>query len=176
MPFGLQFALVAVVLAAGFTDVRSRRIPNWLTLSGLVLGFGLQILFSGAAGAAQSGKGLGLALLVYVPLYLLRGMGAGDVKLMAAVGSLTGPSNWLSIFFATAIIGGLLSLIVVAHKRRLMQTFINVSILSTELIHMRAPAAASSALDVKDSASLRLPHAISIAVGSLIFLACLPHF
>ncbi len=175
MPFALQIALAFLVLAAGFTDVRSRRIPNWLTLSGLVLGFGLRILFSGTAGAAQSGKGFGLALLIYLPLYLLRGMGAGDVKLMAAVGSLAGPENWLYIFLATAITGGFLSLVVIARKRRLRQTLINVSVLSTELIHLRAPAAALPALDVKSSTAMRLPHAVSIATGSLLFLTLFSH-
>ncbi len=175
MPFALQIALASMVLAAGFTDVRSRRIPNWLTLSGLVLGFGLQILFSGTAGAAQSGKGFGLALIVYLPLYLLRGMGAGDVKLMAAVGSLAGPENWLYIFLATAISGGALSLVVIARKRRLKETLMNVATLSAELIHLRAPAAVSPALDVKSSAAMRLPHAVSIAAGSLLFLALFSH-
>ena len=53
-------------------------------------------------------------LLVYVPLYLIRGMGAGDVKLMAAVGAIAGPGHWLGIFLATAVIGGVVSLLVMA--------------------------------------------------------------
>ena len=97
MPLVLKMALIAVVASAAFYDVRTRKIPNWLNLSGLILGLGLNTLLLHAHGIVVASLGLGLALLIYVPLYLVRGMGAGDVKLMAAVGSIAGPQNWLVI-------------------------------------------------------------------------------
>ena len=106
MPLVLKIALIAVVASAAFYDVRTRKIPNWLNLSGLVLGLGLNTLLLHAHGIMVALLGLGLSLLIYIPLYLIRGMGAGDVKLMAAVGSIAGPQNWLIIFVVTAIWAG----------------------------------------------------------------------
>src|SRR6476646_2522394 len=122
MPLVLKIALIAVVASAAFYDVRTRKIPNWLNLSGLVLGLGLNTLLLHAHGIMVALLGLGLSLLIYIPLYLIRGMGAGDVKLMAAVGSIAGPQNWLVIFVVTALLGGLVALVVVLSKKRLSET------------------------------------------------------
>ena len=74
-----------MVAIAAVYDIRFRRIPNWLVLTGLVLGLGLNTFLFRWPGARASLLGIGLAFLIYFPLYLLRGMGAGDVKLMAAI-------------------------------------------------------------------------------------------
>ncbi len=174
MPTALQLTLIAVVLTAGFYDWRFRRIPNWLSLSGLVLGLGLNFLFFSWHGFESVFLGVGTALLVYVPLYCLRGMGAGDVKIMAAVGAITGPRDWLIIFLVTALAGGLVSLAVVLYKRRLVHTLLNLSVLTSELLHLRRPAEIDPELDVKNAAALRLPHALPIALGCLLFLAFNP--
>jgi len=95
MPPITQVLLLLVVIPAAFFDIRQRRIPNWLVLTGVVAGIGLNtFLFydnpSPVSGLWFSLQGLGIAFLVYFPLYLLRGMGAGDVKLMGAVGAIVG--------------------------------------------------------------------------------------
>jgi prepilin peptidase CpaA len=84
----IKVVLLALVLTAAFYDLRWRRIPNWLVLAGVLLGFGLNGFLSGAPlrGLLQALLGFGLASLVYFPLYVIRAMGAGDVKLMMAVG------------------------------------------------------------------------------------------
>ncbi|MDX2181298.1 MAG: A24 family peptidase [Bryobacteraceae bacterium] len=81
---------VALAAAATWFDLRERRIPNWLCAAGFALGVALHWR-DGLLGAA-------LAMAIYAPLYLLRGVGAGDVKLMAAVGAIAGPWNWLGVF------------------------------------------------------------------------------
>ena len=86
----LEFVLLTVAIIGGWMDLRTRRIPNWLNLSGVILGIGLNALFSHEKGFKLAITGLGLALLIYVPLYLIRAMGAGDVKFMAAIGALVG--------------------------------------------------------------------------------------
>lgn len=98
MPTVLNSTLIALVLVAAAYDLRFRRIPNWLNLSGVIAGFGVNTFLSGGHGLRNASLGLLCALLVYVPLYLIRGMGAGDVKLMAAVGAIAGPGHWLGIF------------------------------------------------------------------------------
>ena len=102
----LLVALVAV--AAGF-DLKSRRIPNWLVLVGLVSSFIVQILFN-SSGSFSGFKAWGLGLLVgfglFLPLYLLRAMGAGDVKLMAMVGAFLGPVSALGAVLTALVVGG----------------------------------------------------------------------
>lgn len=161
--------LLTVVLAAGF-DLRYRRIPNWLNLSAVTFGIGTNVLLFHLHGLLLSLLGLGCALLIYVPLYLIRGMGAGDVKLMAAVGSIVGPWNWVGIFVATALLGGFASLIYVVWRRRVHQTFLNLAFVVSELGHVRLPAEHDPRLDVGDPSALRMPHGAVIAAGCGAFL------
>ena len=111
-PPGVEALLLTLVLGAAAYDLLYRRIPNWLTLGGAVLGVALNtFLYQGWPGLRFSMAGMALAFGIYLVLYALRAMGAGDVKLMAAVGSIVGWENWFGIFVITAIIGGVMSLI-----------------------------------------------------------------
>ena len=163
--------LAALVLAAALFDFRTRRIPNWLCAAGILCGFICQIWLSQWAGAREAALGAGLALLIYVPLFALRAVGGGDVKLMAAVGSLAGPSSWIAIFLITALVGGALALILIAIKGRFRRTMRNVGVLLTELGHLRAPHHVEPELDVASGRGLRLPHGCTIAAGTLLYVA-----
>ncbi|SRR5579884_3035359 len=174
MPAALTLPLIALVLAAAIYDLRFRRIPNTLTLSGALLGVTLNTVLFGQEGFAAAWFGFFLALALYIPLYLLRAMGAGDVKLMAAIGSIVGPQNWLGVFLCTALIGAVLGFAVAANKGRLHRTLLNVAVLAGELIHLRRPADQYGDLDVRNSRSMRMPHGLAIAAGSLAFLALKP--
>jgi len=168
----LQMVLLAVVLLAGFYDVRSRRIPNWVSLSGIVLGIGLNsFLYGGAPGLTLALKGLGLAFGVYLVLYALHAMGAGDVKLMAAVGSFVGWRDWLGIFLITALVGGILALMVVLMRKRFRKTVVNIGYILGEMAHARAAHLSREELDVRSPYSMGLPHGAVIAVGTVFFLA-----
>jgi prepilin peptidase CpaA len=170
LPLVVRAVLVVIVVTAAIYDLRYRKIPNWLVLTGLVLGFGLNTFLFGLTGLASSALGMGLALLIYFPLYLLRAMGAGDAKLMAAVGSLVGWGNWLAIFVATAVIGGLLGLIVLLFAGRIRKTFWNIGWILNEILHFRAPYHSSEELDVRSAQGMRMPHGVAIALGSITFL------
>jgi prepilin peptidase CpaA len=169
----IKVVLLALVLTAAFYDLRWRRIPNWLVLAGVLLGFGLNGFLSGAPlrGLLQALLGFGLASLVYFPLYVIRAMGAGDVKLMMAVGSLVGWRAWLLIFVLTAVVGGITALIVILLRGRVRQTAGNVVLLLMNLAHLQAPHSAAEQLDVRSSKGLRLPHGAAIALGTIAFLA-----
>jgi len=169
----LKLALLAIAIVGGWTDLRRRKIPNWLNLSGLILGFGLNTLFLQKEGFKLATAGLGLALLIYLPLYLIRAMGAGDAKFMAAVGALVGPENWFGIFLTTAILGGVASLCLVAARNRLHVTMSNLSTIAGELIHGRMPFHKDPSLDVHDQRALGLPHGTVIAISVGIFLVFL---
>lgn len=165
MPLALKIALISTVAAAGYYDLRVRRIPNWINLSGIILGIGLNTYFEGLGGAATAATGLLIALCIYMPLYALKGMGGGDVKLMAAVGALAGPRNWLSIFIATALLGGVASLVFVLCRRRVGQTILNLSIILSELAKGKSPSAQEKMLSIHNDKSLKMPHGAIIAAG-----------
>ncbi len=173
MPLILKLTLLTIALIGGWVDLRTRHIPNWLNLSGLILGFGLNVFFLQAGGLKLAVTGLGLALLIYLPLYLIRAMGAGDVKFMAAIGALIGPENWFSVFLTTAILGGIASLCLIAARNRLQLTLNNLSTIANELLHGRLPFRKDPSLDVHDRRALGLPHGTVIAISACIFIVFL---
>ncbi|MCU1339159.1 MAG: peptidase prepilin type [Bryobacterales bacterium] len=175
MPPVTQVLLMLLVLPAAVFDYRERRIPNWLVLAGLLAGTAMNVFLtydnpSATTGLLFSLKGLGLAFLVYFPLYLLRGMGAGDVKLMAAVGAIVGPALWLWILFFTAVLGGLTAIIVVLNKGRVRRTLQNLWMILISIRYRQAPYANNPELDVSSDKGVRLPHGVVIAVGATGFL------
>ena len=129
----VNIALVAVLAIASGADLRDRRIPNLVTFPAVGLGLVLNGVFFGFDGLRESGQGAGLGLAMLFGLFVLRWMGAGDVKLMAAVGALVGWERWFGIFFITALIGGVMALILVVARGRLKKTLFNVSFILSEM-------------------------------------------
>jgi len=100
-----------VVGVATVTDLRSRRIPNWLVLPFLPIGIAVSGWFGKWHGIEQSLAGAGLGFLIFGILYLKFGMGAGDVKLCTAIGAWIGPSQFLIAVVLIALAGGLVILV-----------------------------------------------------------------
>jgi prepilin peptidase CpaA len=144
-----SYLAVAVATVAVFTDLRSRRIPNWLTLSVLCTGLLVQAVSAGAPGVASALIGSGLGLGVLLPFYLLHVIGAGDVKLLAALGALLGPQVLVSVAVYGAIVGGVCSVLILARSGRLMVT------LHELFVRHVAPSPSGA----------RAPYAIAIAGG-----------
>src|SRR5437870_12983718 len=109
MPRGIEIVLVALVAVAAWSDLRTRRIPNWITVPGAVMGFALQISYRGLPGAIASLEGAALGLGIFIALYVAAGMGAGDVKLFGAVGALVGPQSLILVFVLTGLLGGMVA-------------------------------------------------------------------
>jgi choline dehydrogenase-like flavoprotein/Flp pilus assembly protein protease CpaA len=116
-------------------------------------GFSLHAWRAGLEGLAFAGAGCGAAFGIYLLLFLLRGMGAGDVKMMAAMGALIGWSNWLLLFALSAVIGGLVAVLTVLARGRLRQTLQNLRRLPQQKLGQPG--------------SLALPHAPVVAVAAL---------
>jgi prepilin peptidase CpaA len=168
--------LLLLVLPAAAFDYRQRRIPNWLVLAGLLSGIAMNSFLtydnpSMSTGLLFSLKGLGIAFLFYFPLYLLRAMGAGDVKLMAAVGAIVGGYGpWLGLFFFTAVLGGLTAVVVVLSKGRVHRTLQNLWMILVSIRYRQAPYTANPELDVSSDQGVRLPHGVIIALGAIAFM------
>jgi prepilin peptidase CpaA len=99
-----------VLAVATFTDLRNRRIPNWLVLPFLAAGIGVSAWLHGWHGIGQSFGGLLLALVIFGTFFWMGGMGAGDVKLCAAIGAWIGPGQLVVALVMTGIVGGIMVL------------------------------------------------------------------
>jgi prepilin peptidase CpaA len=169
-PAILGILLAILVVIAAVYDLRYRRIPNWLVLTGLIVGLALNSFLFQWQGLKSAALGIGIAFLIYFPLYLLRAMGAGDVKLMGAIGAMVGPANWFGIFVLTGILGGVWAVLLLLSKGRVRRTLWNVACIVNEVAHFRAPYLLNDELDVKSPRAVTLPHGAVIAVGCLTFL------
>ena len=158
--------VIAVALAAGWTDWRSRKIPNWLTVPGLAVGIALNSYWHGWEGAKSSLEGAGLALVVLLPVVLLRGLGAGDWKLMGAVGAFLGPAAFLVVLTVSVLVAGVMGIVQMIRARRVVRTLKNLVVLVHGFIIFGLRPNPNVSLD--DPESLKLPFGIAAAIGTLL--------
>jgi prepilin peptidase CpaA len=176
-PPGVNVTLIALIVVAAVYDLLYRRIPNWLTIGGVLTGIVLNaFLYRGWPGLRLSLLGLAVGFASYFVLYSLRAMGAGDVKLMGAIGALVGVRDWFGIFLLTAIVGGIAGLAMVAARGRLKKTLWNVGFILSELRRGRPAYVNREELDVRRPKSVGLPHGAVIALGTILFLGLSARF
>ena len=156
-------AIILILIISVITDVRHRKIFNLVTLPAILLAFIYHSFVSGLEGFLTSGEGflVGLGLLI-VP-FLLGGIGAGDVKLLAAVGAWKGT---IFIFYTgiyAGLIGGLIAIFLLLKRRELSYTVKQMLISAVVL------KSTNGSLLIKDEMprALSLPYAVPIALGGL---------
>jgi len=164
----LHVLLLIVLLFASATDLLWRKVPNAVTFSGIVFLLLCHALLGGLSGLgfALAGFAVGMALLL--PLFLLRGMGAGDVKLLGAVGAALGPADTINAFLLIAFIGGLYGLAMFATRKGLFRAFAR-GLARTALIFLGTRRLSYAVAD----AGGELPsaaYAVAIAAGTLGYL------
>ena len=161
-------AVIAVVVAASVFDLGSRRIPNPLTLGAAVVAVVMQTLLNGWSGLLSSTSGWVVGLVLFIPLYALGGMGAGDVKLLAAIGAWLGPigAAWTGLYGAVA--GGAMALVVALARGYAWTALKNLgTILRVWSVAGVQPV---EGLTLADKTSVRLPYALPLATGALVTL------
>lgn len=167
----LDLSLLLLVVSAAVSDLATRRIPNRLLLAGLMWALGLQLLARAPGAALLAGlAGAATGLLVFLPLYLLRGMAAGDVKLMATVGAFAGPFDALQIAVLAWCVGGVMGLLIIVSKGRLRAAASNVADLLRPLL-MRVAGMPAAAEPMRHASVGSMPYGLAIAVGALLMLA-----
>lgn len=156
----LQAVLLLLVSCAAVNDLATRRIPNRLLLAALACALVLRLL-SAAPGAALLAAlgGLLLGLALFLPFYLLRGMAAGDVKLLAVVGAFAGPRDVLTIAVLTWCVGGVMALLVVLARGRLRLALGNVRDMVRLVPAPRQKASAGA-----------IPYGVAIAIATVVVL------
>ena len=157
----MAIALAILLTLAAAYDLRAHRIPNPLVLTGLGLGLAGHGWRGGGPGLLWSSEGIAVACFLLLP-YALGGLGAGDVKLLGAVGALMGPIFLLWTLLGTVLAGGLLALLW-AMTRGVLQETVRNTLLGLHLIS--AGAGISSLASVSKAG--RMPLAPAIALGAL---------
>jgi len=155
-----------VAMCAGILDWRYRRIPNWLTASGLAAGVAVNTILYRWPGlkAALLGTLLGLGLLL--PFVLVRSLGAGDWKLAGALGACLGPRQLFSVLMGTILVAGVMALAVVIWKGRLKRTLMNIAHLLAALFSLRMP---GSEVSLDDPQSTKIPFGVAMALTVLFY-------
>ena len=167
---GLKPAILAgaVLLAilAGWTDLRSRRIPNWLTVSGAAVGVVANTVLGGWAGLKTSLLGLVLGLGLLLPLVLLRSLGAGDWKLAGALGAFTGPTVLIDLLIGSVFVAGLMALALVIYKGRMRQTLRNIGHILVSLVTFQLP---GTRVSLDNPESLKVPYGVALALTFVLY-------
>jgi prepilin peptidase CpaA len=157
---------ILLALVGGYTDLRSRRIPNWLTVPGLVVGVAASAILGGWSGLKTSLLGTGLAFALLLPFWLLRSLGAGDLKFATALGAYFGPGRWIDILVGSVFVAGFMALGLVIYKRRLLETVRNMGHILVSLVRFRLP---GSHVTIDDPNALMIPKGVALALTVVLY-------
>ena len=163
---GVWMLAAVPAVVAGWTDWRFRRIPNWLTVPALVAGIAVNSLAAGWLGAKESLLGAGLGLGLLLPFVLIRSLGAGDWKLVGALGAFLGPSRLLTVLLGTILVAGLMALVLIIWKKRVRRTARNIFHMVAGLFSLHLPGPEVS-LDNPDSS--KIPFGVAVAVTVVLY-------
>jgi prepilin peptidase CpaA len=157
---------VVVLVVATFTDLRSRRIPNWLVLPFMIAGIAVSACLHGWRGVGQSFGGLAVGAFLFGVLCFLGGMGMGDVKLCAAIGAWIGPAQMLTALVMTGIAGGIMAICWAAADGFLGDLFHGTGDLIFGMKERGLRPHPELVLD--NPLTRKMPYAPAIAVGTLV--------
>lgn len=160
---GARVGLPVLLTLAAVMDVRQRRIPNWISLGGMVVGLTLWTWHSELSGFLISMAGLLLGGALFLPFYIARGMGAGDVKLMGAVGAFLGPYHVLAATIVVALLGGVIAAWIAYRQKRL-----KAALRDSLLVVFRRQSPKTLEHATKQDA---IPYGLAIASGSLLYVS-----
>jgi prepilin peptidase CpaA len=164
--------LMLLLVGAAISDYRVHRIPNWLVLSGALFGVicNTALAPSPYANILFPVAGFAVGLLLFLPLYLVRAMGAGDVKLLAMIGAFLGPGDTFRASLASMIVGGVLSILFVLMRGTARRMFHNLgSFFQLGPLSVASGSKRNHRIEAGVSAG-KLPYGVAIAIGTIGYL------
>jgi prepilin peptidase CpaA len=159
--------LAPLAIVIGYYDVRYRRIPNAFVLAALAGGLALNGIFGGLPGVAASLGGCALAFVLMFILHIFGAMGAGDVKLFAAIGAVTGAQLVVPTFLVVVLTGGLLAVVSIIRAGTVMTTLLRVLQILVGLL----PGWQMPKFAVPADRTHTIPYGVAITMGSIISIA-----
>ena len=169
IPFPIIATLLSFISLCVVIDVRSRRIPNALSGCAMLCGAALNTFYFGGEGLVASLSGLTAAVVVLFGPFALGGVGAGDVKMMGAVGALLGPRLALIGLLAGMVLGGLIMTVALARRGRLEEKLAaTISMIAgTAVTRSLSPLKRSAA----EQSAVALPYSVPLGIGTMAVLA-----
>jgi Flp pilus assembly protein protease CpaA len=163
-------ALVAVAAAASWFDLRERRVPNALTIPSLAFAV-LMGLLDGLPGLGMALAGAGICFAFALPLFLMGGLGGGDLKLLTAFGAFLGPGRLVNGFIAMALVGGALAAVEMIRRRAVSRTFKNLCFLALTLGRGTFTGwkedGSQGWLTIHSAGAVTVPYALAISAGAV---------
>jgi prepilin peptidase CpaA len=155
-------------LTAGFTDLRWRRIPNWLTYPAIPGAIILHGIAGGWAGSRLSLLGAALGLGLLLPFVLIRSLGGGDWKLVGGLGAFFGAQRLITVLILTLLINGFMAICMVIWKRRVGQTLRNLGRLTAAFFSLHLP---GTDLTIDNPEAIKVPFGVAAAIAVLLYTA-----
>ena len=155
-------------LAAGVTDLRWRKIPNWLTYPAVPIAILLHTIAGRWPGARLSLLGLGLGLAILLPFVLMRVLGGGDWKLVGALGAFFGPRRLIEVLIYTLLINALMAIVMIIWTKRIRRTLVNIVRIFASFMRLHLPGAD---LTIDNPEAAKVPFGIASAVAVLLYVA-----
>src|SRR5579872_2804802 len=160
--------VIFIAAVASITDVRTSRIPNWLTLGAALIAVPYAFAADGVWGGLHAVEGWTVGVLLFLPFFLLGGLGAGDVQLVSAIGAWLGPGQAFWVAGYGSIVGGFMAVVVALVRGYLGQALANLRLL---LMHWRVVGIGPvQELSLENSRAPRLAYALPIAAGVMVTL------
>lgn len=163
-------AICTLLFLAAASDIRTRKIPKVLTVTGFLVALVLRSMEGGAV-LVDGLQGAVMAFAVVLPFFALGALGGGDLKLLVAVGAFTGVSQFLMAFVATALLGVVLAVVETARKGALPLMFANTQRLGMSLLKRGG---ATERATIASPGAITVPYGVAIALGTLIVWFFLP--
>ncbi len=162
--------LIPGILWASWVDYSQRRVPNWLNLTLIILGFAAQFVFFGLGGLWTGLLGMltGFGLLI-VP-WLMHGMGAGDVKLLSAIGVWLGPWLTLGSFIVGAFLGAVAAIVMILSTGRLRMACANLGVIFAKCLNRQTIFSEFGSAKSFGTTSQLLPYGVPLTAGTLLVL------
>ena len=159
--------LVPGILWASWIDYKERRVPNWLNAAIAAAGFVAQGWFFGLEGLGAATLGLLVGFATLILPWLMHGMGAGDVKLMMAIGCWLGPWLTLYSFAAGAIVGGVAAVIMIMSTGRTVHAITNLQTIMTKMKRVETVFSNFGGARTFGETSQLLPYGVPLTAGTI---------
>jgi Flp pilus assembly protein protease CpaA len=164
-PLILLGAMILSIIG-GYTDLRKRRLPNWLTVPGFAVGVVANSVLGGWGGLKNSMLGAALAFALLLAFFLLRSLAAGDVKFAAALGAYFGPGRMVDILIGSIFIAGVMAFALIIYKGRFLESMRNIGHILVSLVTFRLP---GTHVRLENPDALTIPWGVALAITVILY-------